>query len=74
MSNVFSFWCENAREKRVVSYFTTDRRRARRFARRTGIRFRIDRESQRAYGGGQTLGGVFADDVQEAARVSGREG
>lgn len=48
----------------VRSYFTTDRRTARRLARRSGVTFRVDREGpSRSYAGGQTLAQIVAEDV-----------
>lgn len=67
MSKPFTSWFE--RSGQVVSFFTTDRRRARRFSRRTSIRFRVDREPpQRAYAGGMTMAEMVAEDEREAAR------
>lgn len=78
MSKVFSFWATNAREQRVTSYFTSDRRRARRFARVSGMRFVTDREGpQRSYAAGATIGQILiARDLnarEQAARQM-REG
>ena len=75
MSKVFSFWATNAREQRVTSYFTTDRRRARRFARVSGIRFVTDREGpNRSYAAGATMGQILIGRDADARARQMREG
>lgn len=75
---MFWFCAANAREQRVTSYFTTDRRRARRFARISGMRFVTVREGpQRSYASSATIGRIILardlDALEQAARQM-REG